>query len=123
GDEFAVLLGELGNPSDAAIVAQKIIAALSEPFELQGQEIVITASIGIATYPADGQDAGALLAAADAAMYRAKQSGRNAYQFFTSDLNKRMRARVQRTAALRRALERSEFQIHYQPRFDRPLPG
>jgi diguanylate cyclase (GGDEF)-like protein/PAS domain S-box-containing protein len=118
GDEFAVLLGELGHASDAAIVAQKIIAALSEPFELHGQEVLITASIGIATYPADGQDAGALLAAADAAMYRAKQSGRNAYQFFTSDLNQRMRARVQRIAELRRAIERNEFEVYYQPKFD-----
>ena len=118
GDEFAVLLNELANASDAAIVAQKIIAALAEPFDVYGQEVVITASIGVATYPADGADASALLAAADAAMYRAKQSGRNAYQFFTSDLNQRMRARVQRIAELRRALERGEFQVHYQPKFD-----
>jgi diguanylate cyclase (GGDEF)-like protein len=118
GDEFAVLLGELANASDAAIVAQKINAALSEPFHIHGQEVLITASIGIATYPADGQDADALLAAADAAMYRAKQSGRNAYQFFTSDLNQRMRARVQRIAELRRALERDEFQVFYQPKFN-----
>ena len=118
GDEFAVLLGELANAADAAIVAQKINSALSGPFQIYGQEVVITASIGIATYPADGPDADALLAAADAAMYRAKQSGRNAYQFFTSDLNQRMRARVQRIAELRRALERGEFQVHYQPKFN-----
>ncbi|HUQ76960.1 MAG TPA: EAL domain-containing protein [Burkholderiales bacterium] len=118
GDEFAVLLGELASADDAALVAQKIIAALSEAFELQGQEVLITASVGIATYPADGQDAGALLAAADAAMYRAKQSGRNAYHFFTADLNQRMRARVQRIAELRRALERGEFELHYQPKFN-----
>ena len=118
GDEFAVLLGELANAADAAIVAQKINGSLSEPFDIYGQEVLITASIGIATYPADGQDADALLAAADAAMYRAKQSGRNAYQFFTSDLNQRMRARVQRIAELRRALERNEFQVYYQPKFN-----
>src|SRR6185503_19349730 len=118
GDEFAVLLGELANAADAAIVAQKINSALSEPFQIYGQEVVITASNGIATYPADGPDADALLAAADAAMYRAKQSGRNAYQFFTSDLNQRMRARVQRIAELRRALERGEFELAYQPKFN-----
>jgi len=118
GDEFAVLLAELANAADAALVAQKIIAALTEPFELHGQEVLITASVGIATYPADGQEASALLAAADAAMYRAKQSGRNAYQFFTSDLNQRMRARVQRIAELRRALERGEFELNYQPKFN-----
>jgi diguanylate cyclase (GGDEF)-like protein/PAS domain S-box-containing protein len=118
GDEFAVLLAELANASDGALVAQKVIAALTEPFDLNGQEVLITASIGIATYPADGQDAGALLAAADAAMYRAKQSGRNAYQFFTADLNQRMRARVQRIAELRRAVERGEFELAYQPKFN-----
>jgi diguanylate cyclase (GGDEF)-like protein/PAS domain S-box-containing protein len=118
GDEFAVLLGELANAADAALVAQKIIAALGAPFVLQGQEFFITASLGIATYPADGQDAGTLLAAADAAMYRAKQTGRNAYQFYTSDLNQRMRARVQRIAELRRALERGEFELAYQPKFN-----
>ena len=118
GDEFAVLLGELANAHDAAVVAQKLICAITEPFELQAQEVLITASIGIATYPADGQDASALLAAADAAMYRAKQSGRNAYQFFTADLNTRMRARVQRIAELRRALDHGEFELNYQPKFN-----
>jgi len=118
GDEFALLLADLGNQDHAAIVAQKIIAALSEPFSLRGREVLVTASIGIATFPGDAKEAEALLAAADAAMYRAKQSGRNAYQFFTPDLNVRMRARAETTAELRRALERDEFELHYQPKID-----
>jgi diguanylate cyclase (GGDEF)-like protein len=118
GDEFAVLLAELSRADDAALVAQKIVARLGEPITLGGQEALVTASIGVATFPNDGQDCEALLAAADAAMYRAKQSGRNMYQFFTADLNVRLRARVQTIAELRRALERGELEVHYQPKFD-----
>src|SRR5207237_4747464 len=92
GDEFAVILGDLARPDDAALVAQKIIDRLSAPATIQGQEVVVTASIGIATFPADGDNAETLLGAADAAMYRAKQSGRNAFQFFTADINQRTRA-------------------------------
>ena len=118
GDEFALLLADLASPDHAALVAQKLICALAEPFLVQGQEVVVSASIGIATYPADAQDGEALLAAADAVMYRAKQLGRNGYQFFTSDLDSRIRARAQMTAELRHALERGEFELHYQPKFD-----
>jgi diguanylate cyclase (GGDEF)-like protein/PAS domain S-box-containing protein len=118
GDEFALVLADLAKADDAALVAQKIIRALAEAFEVRGREILVTASIGIATYPVDGSDAEGLLACADAAMYRAKQAGRNAYQFFTPDLNARMRARAQTNADLRRALERREFDLYYQPKFD-----
>jgi diguanylate cyclase (GGDEF)-like protein/PAS domain S-box-containing protein len=118
GDEFAVILTDLARPDDAAIVAQKIIDRLAAPVDLGGQEAVVTASIGIATFPADGSDAEALLGAADAAMYRAKQSGRNAFQFFTADINQRTRARAQMGLELRRALERREFALVYQPKID-----
>ncbi len=118
GDEFAVILGDLARPDDGAIVAQKIIDSLAAPLEVAGQEVFVTASIGIAAFPADGEDAETLLAAADAAMYRAKQSGRNGYQFYTADINQRTRARAQLGSELRRALERGEFEVHYQPKFD-----
>jgi len=118
GDEFTVILSDLARPDDAAIVAQKIIDRLASPVEINGQEMVVTASIGIATFPADGDDAETLLGAADAAMYRAKQSGRNAFQFFTADINQRTRARAQLGRELRRALERKEFTLAYQPKID-----
>jgi diguanylate cyclase (GGDEF)-like protein/PAS domain S-box-containing protein len=118
GDEFAVVLADLSHPEDAAIVAQKIIEQLGAVVEIGGQEVFLTASIGIAEFPADGGDVEALLSAADAAMYRAKQSGRNAYHFFTAELTQRTRARAQIGTELRRALEREEFTLVYQPKFD-----
>ncbi len=118
GDEFAVILSDLARPDDAALVAQKILGRLAMAFHIRGHEAMITASIGIATFPADGDNAEALLGAADAAMYRAKQSGRNAFQFFTADINQRTRARAMLGAELRRALERREFTLHYQPKID-----
>src|SRR5262249_28694596 len=84
GDEFAVVRTALARPEAAARGAQKITDRLSAPIELRGQEVFVTASIGIAAFPGDGEDAEALLGAADAAMYRAKQSGRNAFHFFTA---------------------------------------
>jgi diguanylate cyclase (GGDEF)-like protein/PAS domain S-box-containing protein len=118
GDEFAVILGDLARPDDAALVAQKILERVSAPMHVHGQEAVVTASVGIATFPADGDNAEALLGAADAAMYRAKQSGRNAFHFFTADINTRTRARAQMGLELRRALERREFSLAYQPKID-----
>ena len=118
GDEFAVILGDLARPDDAALVAQKIIDQLAAPVTVRAQELFVTASIGIATFPADGDNAEALLGAADAAMYRAKQSGRNAFQFFTAEINQRTRARAQLGLELRRALERNEFTVAYQPKID-----
>jgi len=118
GDEFAVLLADLARPEDAAMVASKIIERVGAAVDVQGQEAFVTASVGIAVYPADGEEAEALIAAADAAMYRAKQSGRNTYQFFTADINQRSRARAQLGGELRRALERREFTLHYQPKYD-----
>jgi diguanylate cyclase (GGDEF)-like protein/PAS domain S-box-containing protein len=118
GDEFAVILSDLTRADDAAIVAQKILDRLGVPVDIRGQEAVVTASIGIATFPADGENAEALLGAADAAMYRAKQSGRNAFQFFTADINQRTRARAMLGSELRRALARKEFALHYQLKID-----
>jgi diguanylate cyclase (GGDEF)-like protein/PAS domain S-box-containing protein len=119
GDEFAIVLADLGRQEDAALVAQKIVERLALPFEIPGHdEVVVTASVGIASYPADGHDAETLLGAADAAMYRAKQSGRNAYQFFTAEITQRTRARGLLGVELRRALEREEFTLAYQAKYD-----
>jgi diguanylate cyclase (GGDEF)-like protein/PAS domain S-box-containing protein len=118
GDEFAVVLNDLAKQEDAAQVAQKVIDRLGAPMALRGQEVFVTASIGIAAFPGDGDDAEALLGAADAAMYRAKQSGRNAYHFFTAEINQRTRARAQLGSELHRALEREEFVLAYQPKID-----
>src|SRR5688500_14786389 len=114
GDEFAIVLADLARAEDAALVAQKLLERLAEPFTLAGRETFITASVGIAAFPGDGEDAETLLGAADAAMYRAKQTGRNAYHFFTSEITQRTRARAQVALELRRALERGEFELVYQ---------
>jgi diguanylate cyclase (GGDEF)-like protein/PAS domain S-box-containing protein len=118
GDEFAVVLADLARPEDAAFVAQKMLDSLAEPIALGAAEAFVTASIGIAGFPGDGQDVEALLGAADSAMYRAKQSGRNGYQFFTSEITRRTRARANLAFELRRALERDEFTLAYQPKVD-----
>jgi predicted signal transduction protein with EAL and GGDEF domain len=118
GDEFGALLADLGRPGDAGLVAQKIIDALARPFHLDEHETYVSASIGITLFPSDGEDAGALIMNADAAMYRAKDQGRNNFQYFTREMNERAIARVQLEAALRRGIERKEFFLHYQPRAD-----
>jgi len=118
GDEFAVVLGDLARPEDAVVVAQKIIQRLAETVDLGGKEVFVTASVGIASFPGDGHDAESLIGAADAAMYRAKQAGRNGYQFFTAEINQRTRARAQMATELRHALERGEFALAYQPKVD-----
>lgn len=118
GDEFGVILLDLAKPDDAAVVAQKINDTLARQFDLDGNGTFITASIGITLYPADATDPGTLRMNADAAMYRAKEMGRNTYQFFTQEMNDRAMQRMQMEAAMRRALERSEFVLHYQPKVD-----
>jgi len=118
GDEFAVVLADLARPDDASLVAQKALDTLARPFDLGGNEAYVTASIGIAAFPADGDDAETLLKNADMAMYRAKESARNSYCFFTAEMNQRSVAKVHLNTDLRRALERSEFTLHYQPKVD-----
>jgi diguanylate cyclase (GGDEF)-like protein len=118
GDEFAAILSELGKPRDAGLVAQKIIDVFKRPFDLEGKETYVTASVGVTLYPADSDNAEALVVNADAAMYRAKEQGRNNYQYFTRDMNERAVQRVQTEIALRRALEREEFRLFYQPKAD-----
>jgi diguanylate cyclase (GGDEF)-like protein len=118
GDEFAVVLADMARPDDAALVAQKVLDSLALPFDLGGNEAYISASIGIAAFPEDGDDAETLLKNADIAMYRAKESARNCYRFFTAEMNQRTVAKVQLNTDLRRAIEREEFTLHYQPKVD-----
>ena len=116
GDEFAIVLGYLGTAEDAALVAKKIISQLNEPFDFEGTELYVTASIGITLYPTDSTDQDQLIRNADVAMYRAKDLGRNNYQFYTPDLNRRTREMLTLEGELRRALEHDEFVLHYQPK-------
>jgi diguanylate cyclase (GGDEF)-like protein/PAS domain S-box-containing protein len=115
GDEFVVVLSELERAEDAAVGAQKIIAALARPFTLAGHELHITVSIGISVYPDDGEDAEMLLKTADMALYHAKEQGRDCYQFFKPDLNVRAVERQSIEAGLHSALDRREFELFYQP--------
>jgi diguanylate cyclase (GGDEF)-like protein/PAS domain S-box-containing protein len=117
GDEFTVLVEDPAGAGTAIALAERAIHSLSQPFVFDGQEMYITASIGIARFPADGNDAATLLKNADVAMYRAKERGRNNYQFFTSDMNAQSFERLLLENSLRRALERGEFELHYQPQF------
>jgi len=116
GDEFAVVLADLARPDDAAAVARKMHESFAAPFDLDGLETYLTASIGISVWPQDGPDAETLLQRADAAMGRVKESTRNGHGFYTEELNARSAARLQLNVDLRRAQEREEFELHYQPK-------
>lgn len=118
GDEFIIILRQIREAADPAQIARKILAAMSEPFFIDTQELRVSGSIGIALYPADGEDETALIKNADAAMYHAKKLGRNNYQFFTADLNARARQRLEVENDLRLALDRQEFLLHYQPQVE-----
>jgi len=118
GDEFTVVLNELDQPESAGIVAQRLIEALARPMDIMGHEVVVTPSIGIAIAPEDADDVDGLLKAADTAMYHAKSSGKNMCQFYHRDLDQAGVERLQLETDLRRALERGEFLLHYQPQID-----
>lgn len=105
-------------PDDGAKIAERIAQQLTTPFLLNGHELHITTSIGIALYPHDGEDMTTLLQNADAAMYRAKEQGRNNYQFYTQDLSTEASQRLQMESYLHQALERQEFVVYYQPQID-----
>jgi diguanylate cyclase (GGDEF)-like protein len=118
GDEFIVLLPEVAGPQGAAAVARRILEALSEPCQVAGHEIYASASIGISLYPNDGDDELSLIRGADAAMYHAKEQGRNNFQFYSEALNVAALQRLSIENKLRRAVERGELRLHYQPQFD-----
>jgi diguanylate cyclase (GGDEF)-like protein/PAS domain S-box-containing protein len=116
GDEFVVVLSELHQASDAARVASKIIEWMALPFLLDGHEVFVTASIGIALFPGDATDGETLIKNADVAMFRAKQAGRNTSQFYETSMNERAVEKLQMEGELRRAVERDEFRLHFQPK-------
>jgi predicted signal transduction protein with EAL and GGDEF domain len=115
GDEFLILLNGIEREADAATLARKILKVLSEPFLIQKRELFVEASIGIGLYPGDGDDAEMLVANVDTAMYRAKETGRNSFQFFTRRMQEQSQERAAMESGLRRALPRDEFVLHYQP--------
>ncbi|WP_310491769.1 EAL domain-containing protein [Dechloromonas sp.] len=118
GDEFVILLTEIEHAPDAAPVAEKILAAFTEPCLICGNELHVTLSIGISIYPDDGQDADEVMKNADTAMYHAKANGRNNYQFFTAEMNTLAVRRLFIEGNLRRALKQGEFELYYQPKID-----
>jgi diguanylate cyclase (GGDEF)-like protein/PAS domain S-box-containing protein len=118
GDEFVILLSTCKHVEDAAITARKVLAALTPPHSIANDELYVTTSIGISIYPEDGLDAETLIKNADTAMYHAKESGRNNYQFFTKAMNVRAVERQEIEMHLRQAMIRQEFVLHYQPKVD-----
>jgi diguanylate cyclase (GGDEF)-like protein/PAS domain S-box-containing protein len=118
GDEFVILLSQVEHAEDAAFSARKILRALAVPHIIDGKSLDINVSIGVSTYPSDGRDAEGLMHKADTAMYEAKQSGRNNYQFFRHEMHARLEERQSLEADLRYALGRNEFLLHYQPKYN-----
>lgn len=115
GDDFVVVLSDLTDPQDAALVADRILHTVAQPIPVQGRELNLSASIGLSVYPQDGGDYDTLLRNADAAMYRAKAAGRNGFCFYTADLNTQALRTLELEARLRNALARDELLLHYQP--------
>jgi diguanylate cyclase (GGDEF)-like protein/PAS domain S-box-containing protein len=118
GDEFVILLAGLPDEKGITAVARKILESLAPPFQLEGQEIHATTSIGIAVAPENGSDVDTLLRHADLAMYAAKEKGRNNYQFFSAEMNLKAKERLELETGLRRALQNDEFSLHYHPQLD-----
>jgi diguanylate cyclase (GGDEF)-like protein/PAS domain S-box-containing protein len=118
GDEFIVLLSGLHQPEAAQIIAEKILDSFRRIFEIDGRELLITASIGIAIYPDDSDSTSDLLRSADSAMYHSKESGRNTFSFFTERMNQEVSKRLALEEQIHGALERKEFSVYYQPLID-----
>lgn len=118
GDEYAVVLADMAQSDDAARLARKLVNIFAEPFHVCGSEIYVTVSLGVALFPNDDREASALLGNADIAMYRAKQAGGNCYQFYSVDMTTRASEALSLENDLRRAVERNELVLHYQPLVD-----
>jgi diguanylate cyclase (GGDEF)-like protein len=118
GDEFVVIMDELVSPMAASSLAQKLIEAAQDPVVIERQELFVTCSIGISIYPKDADNAILLIRNADAAMYRAKEEGRNTFNFYTKDMTENAFERVVMETNLRYAIEKNEFIVYYQPQYD-----
>ncbi len=118
GDEFTLLLEKISNVRDPATVARRILSSLAEPFTLGSHEVFASASIGIAVYPTDGKDVESLLKHADVAMYHAKETGRNNYQYYSESMNRFTLERFEIENKLRKALDSDEFMLFYQPQIE-----
>lgn len=118
GDEFIILLDTIDDPQDAAQLATKLIKAFAPPFEVAGHDLRLTLSVGISIFPRDGKDVSSLVKNADAAMYRAKEDGRNGFNFYTEKLTIAAFERLTLETGLRHALLNDEFELHYQPQID-----
>jgi diguanylate cyclase (GGDEF)-like protein len=118
GDEFVVLLSEVAHAPDTALTARRMLQTVAEPHRVDQHELHVTTSIGLSVYPDDGMDAETLIKNADTAMYQAKENGRQSYQFFKPAMNVRAVERQSIEESLRRAVERQEFTLHYQPKIN-----
>ncbi len=118
GDEFALLVPELGTPETAGRVASRILAVMARPFQLEGQDVFVTPSIGIALYPADGADDETLRRSAESALAHAKDNSRNTFRYYAPQLNTASTERLTMETRLRRAIERNELALHYQPKVE-----
>lgn len=118
GDEFVFIMQSAGSPEEARLATERVVAAVTMPLSFDGFEVAVTCSMGCSTYPDDGEDAETLLRCADAAMYRAKETGRNKVQIFDAELRERIDQRIRLEIDLRDAVERGELTLCYQPQID-----
>ncbi len=115
GDEFVIVLDDMAQEQYLSDITRKLMAEMVAPFHIDGRDIIVTVSLGVAVYPRDGEDPATLLRNADTALYRAKEAGRNTVQFYAAGMNQRLMARLDLERDLRQALENGEFLLHYQP--------